>query len=166
MAESSEYVDLNKGDHLSNDEILILDQVLGESKGTSQKSSDKGKQKESIEPKKSMSNFDESNLDSNNDSDGKSKSEYKVKSSNEENPESKHNEPENHESEGNRWWTYVEILILAFVITIFFLILCYPMTDVMMTSYVPDSTYRWLLRGLIFFILLIIALVVAFAILC
>lgn len=60
----------------------------------------------------------------------------------------------------DNWWKYIEVLVMAVVITIFFLILCYPMTDMWMTMYVPDSTYRWLCRGLLFFIILVLILAV------
>ena len=57
------------------------------------------------------------------------------------------------------WWNYITILIFVFIITILYLILSYPTIDMWFMSYVPDSDYRWLLKGLLFFIILAIILV-------
>ena len=59
------------------------------------------------------------------------------------------------------WSGFIRILILAIFVTILFLIFCYPSFDMWLTLYVPNSTYRWLCRGLLFFILLIVVLLVA-----
>jgi len=62
------------------------------------------------------------------------------------------------DKDDDKWSKYIYVIIIAIVITMIFLILAYPMIDVWMTMYVEDSTYRWLLKSLLFFILLIIIL--------
>lgn len=57
-------------------------------------------------------------------------------------------------------WDFVSLLVLVIIITILFLLLSYPTGDMWFTNYIPDSNYRWLARGLIFFIILLILLMV------
>lgn len=60
-----------------------------------------------------------------------------------------------------KWNKYMAVIVIAIIITIIFLILAYPMLDIWMTMHVEDSTYRWLLKALLFFILLVIILAIA-----
>jgi len=61
---------------------------------------------------------------------------------------------------------FVKVLVLAIIITIIFMILCYPTLDMWLTLYVHDSTYRWLCKSIIFFILLVIVLMIAVTLVC
>jgi hypothetical protein len=140
------------------------------SKDKSKESSTKDLSKETIHPKSESSYHDEDSMNEDLNSVAGSSSYHednaKKESShdNSNSPDSSDNKCNSDNSNGDdcdkKWNGYIGVLILAIVITIFFLILCYPFVDVWFTSYVPNSTYRWLCRGLIFFILLVIILAI------
>ena len=130
-------------------------------------SNDKGKVEESVYADNRNRKIDgdlSSNGKANDSSNGKANDSNKHDSSSGESSNDGDNKGDC--KDDNRWYNYIAILVLAIFITVLFLILCYPMVDVWMTSYVPNSTYRWLYKGLLFFIFIVIIFVLLAAFWC